>query len=1281
MAQVKSSSQASAKGAAGQSLLPQVTLELRHGQAAPAEYEVADTAFLVGSVPGCDLRVPGANLPPVLCVLNRQPGRVELRKLASTQMIQVNGRAVTHCLLNSGDRIRVAGVDLTVAINHLADPSASEGARPTGEAPVVPEGARQQLQQQLQRLRDEVVRFQDQRDLFEAEEKHRLEELRQRCQDLDERDGRVKLQVLELEKDRALWQQQRSELEHELREHRAALDAYHQQREAQRQAELQRQTEETSRQQQALDVRAQELEQQRQEFATVRQELADIRRQLYDRYRERRDRLAGLQDAVNRAARKVQERKQSLDAESAQLDLRRQEEAARDEERDAKTAELDQTRQRLDEERGLFEKLRDELHADVTRRLAECNEREEKLQREHRALEDQQAQHRDDLVRLDRLQGTLREREQQIQQREQDLGRRCEQFQRDTQDLEQQVAQLDDWHTKLTAVGERIAKQKAEADAATSQLAQRSAALEGQQAALAALRTRLERMREEVRVEEQALAEQRARQQQVDQDLNERLREVERLRTEIDQEKILHDQERIQLQERSATMEAAVQQLRQAQDRLAADAVQLRERAQQLDQTAAQQAEEASLTQARAAQLQELQKGLETEREALRERNQLLAQAEQTREALQEQLRRRSEELAGRQKALAEQIAAHQAEIQRLDKQREEIDRHAQQSQEQLAARQQNLQAEAATLETQRGEIEQREKRLEEHNARLQEAGRKVASERKAVADERSQLVMEKVAGAEALAQQRAEFEGLRREAHDLQRRLPELELRAGGALERLTHVREQLRDHLGEVHQYARQCQEDLEGLRGQLQAEAGRLLQQEQALRRGQEEQRLTVAAFRQQLIDWQGQIGEMKRLLAQDETRLLRRRDEVAEQARQIDADTARLAQQTQRLHEQQRVVAERRQEVDRHLGEMREWYRRKMRELAGIDHSDTTSAGREQGPVLEEVTEARRDILSLTGNVDPADRKLGELLRSLELIEADTLTVLLVEARRQRRSLRQVLLASGAVTVYQMALIEAGNLDALMLGPLRVVDRLRATPREVAYRVFDPRRGAEAVLRHLSEAASQEAGHADEFRRLFTQAKLEHPNLAATLEVLDIGGRPAVLQEWLTGLVSTEWPPLSAAPGVWIRLLRQAALGLQAAHQAGLVHGHLHAGLILLTGDGMVKVCGFGEPHWLAGRPVAAPDPTTDLAALGQIAAEWCAASKTTKSRSKTLVEPLQSILTRLQAGAPEQFRTAAALRDALDQNTRAVPSNPEAWDRLLHHAHAHATPQALLRQSA
>src|SRR5260370_31113325 len=92
------------------------------------------------------------------------------------------------------------------------------------------------------------------------------------------------------------------------------------------------------------------------------------------------------------------------------------------------------------------------------------------------------------------------------------------------------------------------------------------------------------------------------------------------------------------------------------------------------------------------------------------------------------------------------------------------------------------------------------------------------------------------------------------------------------------------------------------------------------------------------------------------------------------------------------------------------------------------------------------------------MDEGDQKLGELLQSLELVDADSLSALLVEARKQRRSLRQMLLASSSVTLYQMAMIEAGNFDSLVLGPVRVLDRVRVTAHETVYRVFDPPRAA-------------------------------------------------------------------------------------------------------------------------------------------------------------------------------------------------------------------------------
>jgi hypothetical protein len=379
-------------------------------------------------------------------------------------------------------------------------------------------------------------------------------------------------------------------------------------------------------------------------------------------------------------------------------------------------------------------------------------------------------------------------------------------------------------------------------------------------------------------------------------------------------------------------------------------------------------------------------------------------------------------------------------------------------------------------------------------------------------------------------------------------------------------------------------------------------------------------------------------------------------------------------------------------------MREWYRRKLRELSGIDNPDADGgrsdaravvvplpapAAEMEGP--QDGDGAVQSILSLGGDTDSADRQLGQLLHSLELVDADTLAALLLEARRQRRSLRQLLLAGNYLTLYQMALIEAGNLDALVLGPVRVIDRLRATPHEAVYRVFDPRRNAEALLRHLAEDEMRDAVRPDEFRQRFAAAAaVRHVHVAATLEVLEIGGRPAVLQEWMTGLPSGDWPALAAAPGVWFRLLSQAALALHTAHAAGLPHGRLGPASFVCTAAGVLKLCGLGEPDWLA-RPassVADAPPSDDLAALGRVASGWAALASPRKGgKSGPLPNPLQAVLRRLLAeSADERYTGAAALLEDLDRVSAAVPANAAAWERFVRAVREHAAPAAL-RQSA
>ena len=114
--------------------LPGVRVEVRNGSMRPAVYDLTGEEFLIGSVPGCDLRLPGTNLPPVICLIARQPDGVRLRKLAPTLPVLVNGQPISQTAPTSlvhGDCISVGAVDIHVMIELAMLPGPSLQLMPT----------------------------------------------------------------------------------------------------------------------------------------------------------------------------------------------------------------------------------------------------------------------------------------------------------------------------------------------------------------------------------------------------------------------------------------------------------------------------------------------------------------------------------------------------------------------------------------------------------------------------------------------------------------------------------------------------------------------------------------------------------------------------------------------------------------------------------------------------------------------------------------------------------------------------------------------------------------------------------------------------------------------------------------------------------------------------------------------------------------------------------------------------------------------------------------------
>ncbi len=142
-------------------------------------------------------------------------------------------------------------------------------------------------------------------------------------------------------------------------------------------------------------------------------------------------------------------------------------------------------------------------------------------------------------------------------------------------------------------------------------------------------------------------------------------------------------------------------------------------------------------------------------------------------------------------------------------------------------------------------------------------------------------------------------------------------------------------------------------------------------------------------------------------------------------------------------------------------------------------------------------------------------------------------------------------------------------APQLGRLRILERLGAGAMGTVFAAFDPRlerRVAVKVLRGGGDASRVLA----EARAL---AKLAHPNVVAVHDAGEAEGLVYVVMELVAGVSLRDY---LATPRPWrdvLRVMREAAAGIAAAHKAGLVHRDIKPDNILV-GEDRTRVVDFG-----------------------------------------------------------------------------------------------------------
>jgi serine/threonine-protein kinase len=145
----------------------------------------------------------------------------------------------------------------------------------------------------------------------------------------------------------------------------------------------------------------------------------------------------------------------------------------------------------------------------------------------------------------------------------------------------------------------------------------------------------------------------------------------------------------------------------------------------------------------------------------------------------------------------------------------------------------------------------------------------------------------------------------------------------------------------------------------------------------------------------------------------------------------------------------------------------------------------------------------------------------------------------------------------------------------IGPYRLARRLGQGGMGEVFLAWDERLGRRVAIKRILPGASRPQDRERLRREARAAARLSHPSVVQVYDFIEDAAGDAIVLEYVEGrtlsaLLAGGLPPA----GIAVRLAREIAEGLAAAHAAGLVHRDLKAENVVVTREGHAKILDFG-----------------------------------------------------------------------------------------------------------